>query len=283
MNKSVTHSDEITFSINEVAKILGVVPTTIRNWEKSGLFTAKRKENNYRVYTFDDIEYLKKIKKYSIDDSLPLKSIKTLFAQEIPTPVPDNESKVPMDAKYSKKLLSNRWKEARESKSYTLEEVSTNIGISASYLSKIENGQANVSYEILEKLALFYGEALIFFFDLDSTEENVVKKNQGEKVTIGLPGVEMESLVAVNDHMLYPMIFTVEPGCGSNETHRHHGEEFIYILNGQLNVTLNYKEKYHLTSGDSMYFRSNDFHSWENNGKKDTKLIWVHSPFSRND
>ncbi len=283
MNKSATHSDEITFSINEVAKILGVVPTTIRNWEKSGLFTAKRKDNNYRVYTFDDIEYLKKIKKYSIDDSLPLKSIKSLFAQEIPTPVPNNKSSIPMDAKYSKKLLSNRWKEARESKSYTLEEVSTNIGISASYLSKIENGQANVSYEILEKLALFYGEALIFFFDLDTTEENVVKKNQGEKVTIGLPGVQMESLVAVNDHMLYPMIFTIKPGCGSNETHRHHGEEFIYILNGQLNVTLNYEEHFHLTSGDSMYFRSNDFHSWENNGKKETKLIWVHSPFSRND
>ena len=283
MNKTSTHSDEFTFSINEVAKILSVVPTTIRNWEKRGLFIAKRKENNYRVYTFDDIEFLKKIKKHSIDDNLPLKSIKSLFANYIPAPLPLAQHSLPLDAKYSKKLLSSRWKEVREAKAHTLEEVSTHIGISASYLSKIENGQANVSHEILEKLALFYGEALIFFFDLDTTEEKVVKKNHGEKVSIGLPGVHMESLVAVNDHMLYPMIFTIKPSCGSIETHRHHGEEFIYILNGQLKVTLNYEDDYILSSGDSMYFRSNEFHSWKNNSKKDTKLIWVHSPLSSSD
>lgn len=279
MKNPTVHQDEITFSINEVAKILGVVPTTIRNWEKSGLFTAKRKSNNYRIYTFDDIETLKRIKKYSIDDSLPLKSIKQLMSSDQPSPYRILSDENHQDSKYSKKLLSNRWKEAREGRQLTLEEVGKAIDISASYLSKIENGQANVSYEILERLALFYGESLLYFFDREVTEEHVVKKGQGEIVTIGLPGVEMESLVAVNDHTLYPMIFNIEPGCGSSETHKHHGEEFIHVLEGVIDVTLNYSDEHHLKAGDSMYFKSSDYHSWINPSKKPARLLWVHSPF----
>ena len=59
------HEDNITFTISQVAKMLGVVPATIRNWEKNGLIKAKRTASNYRVFTLDDIETLKKIKEYS--------------------------------------------------------------------------------------------------------------------------------------------------------------------------------------------------------------------------
>ena len=31
----MNHEDKVTFTINQVAKILGVVPATIRNWEKN--------------------------------------------------------------------------------------------------------------------------------------------------------------------------------------------------------------------------------------------------------
>ena len=66
MKKTSVSSDDVLFNINQVAKMLGVVPATIRNWEKNGLFVAKRKSNNYRVFDFDDIELLKKIKVYSL-------------------------------------------------------------------------------------------------------------------------------------------------------------------------------------------------------------------------
>lgn len=43
---------EIYFSIKEAAEILGVSPLTLRNWDKSGKFPAKRHPmNNYRVYS----------------------------------------------------------------------------------------------------------------------------------------------------------------------------------------------------------------------------------------
>ena len=46
-------------SVKQVAKILGVTPLTIRNWDKKGKLQAFRNPiNNYRVYKVDDIEKL---------------------------------------------------------------------------------------------------------------------------------------------------------------------------------------------------------------------------------
>ncbi len=46
-------------TIRQAAKILGVTPLTLRNWDNSGRFKATRHPiNNYRVYKIADIEKL---------------------------------------------------------------------------------------------------------------------------------------------------------------------------------------------------------------------------------
>jgi len=50
-------------TIKEVAKILGVTPLTLRNWDRKGKLKAYRNPiNNYRVYKPEEIElFLRKI------------------------------------------------------------------------------------------------------------------------------------------------------------------------------------------------------------------------------
>jgi len=50
-------------TIKEVAKIIGVTPLTLRNWDKNGKLKAYRNPiNNYRVYKREEIElFLRKI------------------------------------------------------------------------------------------------------------------------------------------------------------------------------------------------------------------------------
>ena len=50
-------------AIKDAAKILGVTPLTLRNWDKKGVLTAYRNPiNNYRVYRMDQIElFLRRI------------------------------------------------------------------------------------------------------------------------------------------------------------------------------------------------------------------------------
>lgn len=281
MIKKHQQDEEVLFNINQVAKVLNVVPATIRNWEKAGLFTAKRKGNNYRVFNLDDVRTLEKIKSLSVDSRMGSAGIKKILMSDITAPPYLAGQKTPKGnqgfSKYSKKLLSNKWRESREKMNLTLEEVSGQIGISASYLSKIENGLANISIDLLTKLANFYGESILSFFELEG-DNHVVKKGCGEIADIGLPGVKIESLISQRHHILFPMLFTAEPGGGDPNTHRHSGEEFIFVLSGSLKVTLNYEEEYFLKQGDSIYFKSFDYHSWINDGAKETRLIWVHSP-----
>ena len=53
-------------TVNEVARILGVTPLTIRNWDKRGKLLAYRNPlNNYRIYKVEDLELLLK----NIEDS----------------------------------------------------------------------------------------------------------------------------------------------------------------------------------------------------------------------
>jgi MerR family transcriptional regulator, copper efflux regulator len=51
--------DRKYLTITDAAKIVGVTPLTLRNWDKKGLLTAYRNPmNNYRVYRLDQIEML---------------------------------------------------------------------------------------------------------------------------------------------------------------------------------------------------------------------------------
>ena len=46
----------------EVSEALDISMDALRNWEMNGLLTVKRKDNGYRVYTNDDIQWLKIIR-----------------------------------------------------------------------------------------------------------------------------------------------------------------------------------------------------------------------------
>ena len=50
-------------SIKEAARMIGVTPLTLRNWDKKGALTSYRNPlNNYRVYRADQIEmFLRRI------------------------------------------------------------------------------------------------------------------------------------------------------------------------------------------------------------------------------
>ena len=48
-------------TVNEVAKIIGVSPLTVRNWDQKGRLVAYRNPlNNYRLYKISDVENLLK-------------------------------------------------------------------------------------------------------------------------------------------------------------------------------------------------------------------------------
>lgn len=269
-NISTAADGEIYFNINHVAKMIDVVPATIRNWEKAGLFTAKRKGNNYRVFSIEDIELLKKIKQYSIEESMNISLIKKVLANDVNTARPVKRS-------YPKTVYYQKLKEYREDRGYTLEDVAGVVSISSSYLSKVENGQSNISLNLLKRLAEFYGESILTFLGVvDENSDAVIHDGGGTPMDTLLNGVEIKSLT--NYTSFQPVVFTVAPGCGDFKSHSHaSGQEFIYVLSGKLQVTLDDKNIFLLKDNDSLSFASTRMHNWHNSGKSTLKMLWIHS------
>jgi quercetin dioxygenase-like cupin family protein len=96
------------------------------------------------------------------------------------------------------------------------------------------------------------------------------------KVLEAGPGVQME-LLAWGNTVMEPHLFRVAPKAGSGDSYTHEGEEFLYVLRGQLAITLE-KDEYRLKAGDSFYFESATPHHWSNPGQAETWVLWVNTP-----
>ena len=269
--------DTFQFNITQVAAQIGVAPVTLRNWEKRGIFIPKRSANGYRVFSVEDIETLQRIKNISNDKDLNVEAIKMLAGTTSHSAV----EKGPEET-VSKQVLGERWKNSRIEKGYTLEQVAQAVGVSISYISKIENAQANVSFEILQRLAQFYGESVSFYFKSEKKDNgtpSVTRKGEGEKLSIGLRGVSMESLGLAASN-LNINIYTVRPGYGQMIPNQHNGEEIIYVLDGKVTFTLGETDIYEISQGDCVHYPANTRHQWQNNGTVDAVLLWIFNPFS---
>lgn len=276
----------MTLSIKEAAKLVGVTPATLRNWEKYGLFLAKRKDNGYRYYDSPDIEILKLVKQYMIDENLSSKHMTRILSSHFPdvNSYIHNQEKVTTSNQKNKneaQISKDKWKSYRSKLGLTLEEVSNAIGISSSYLSKIENNQANVSLDVMTRLAHYYGESLIFFTETNHEYDNQSLIKNGEEVEthLGLIDTKTMQLSNLKNRSMYPTLFIIQPGGKSPEAHTHKGEEFIYVLEGQLDLHLNDNEKFILEEKDSFSFKPDTKHYWENSTDKITRLLWVHCTF----
>lgn len=58
----LNYEKDFNLKRKEVSELLGISMDTLRNWEMNGLVNIKRKQNGYRIYTYEDIQRLKVIR-----------------------------------------------------------------------------------------------------------------------------------------------------------------------------------------------------------------------------
>jgi transcriptional regulator with XRE-family HTH domain len=178
-----------------------------------------------------------------------------------------------------------RMKHRRLLKGLTLKALAEQAECSESMLSRIENGTANPSINTLHRIALALGIPVsgLFQDDDDGGTDNVVLR-RGQRPTIetgelgGGRGTRLEALIPTGrGHLLSGYINDIEPGGGSRGTLQHEGEEFGYVLDGMIELTVE-DRCYQLREGDSFYFRSERPHAYINNGRRVARVLWVNTP-----
>ena len=75
-----------------------------------------------------------------------------------------------------------------------------------------------------------------------------------------------------------PILYEIGPGGESGRSYyTHHGEEFIFILEGSLDIYIE-EAVHNLHEGDSFYFKSSQKHRFKNNSDKRARALWVVNP-----
>ena len=252
--------------IGDVARKVGVSPSVIRSWESMGLARPRRTESKYRLYTADDVKLLKRARF--------LRKVRGLNAAAI-VQLLKREGKVRPAADGGSGAIGGHLRQLRARRGLSLVQVAQAVGISVGFLSALERSQMSGSVGTLRKLARFYKTNILDFFDASEASKRQVRPAERKVLEAGA-GVRME-LLAWGNTVMEPHLFRVAPEAGSGDPYAHEGEEFIYVLRGDLEITLD-GEEYHLRPGDSFYFESATPHRWKNPGRKETWLLWVNTP-----
>ena len=186
----------------------------------------------------------------------------------------------------AEKHIGERIKRLRLKKSMGLVELGKHTGLSASFLSQLETGRVVPTLRNLARIAMVFSKDLSYFFETEPQSMFRVHRRK-DRVRLPQTGVEdptyyFESLgYMVPDRHMDPYFAEFIPLEKSREprAHMHPGYEFLYILDGELEL---HHGEHHctLTPGDAVYFDSSTPHSYICAGKKpaDALIVTMHQP-----
>ncbi|ADD68276.1 transcriptional regulator, XRE family [Denitrovibrio acetiphilus DSM 12809] len=172
-------------------------------------------------------------------------------------------------------------KELRLKHNMTLRDLAKTSGCSISFLSQLERDLISPTVASLRKIADALGVTITSFFSGDDSETDSIVVRKDKRVRLGSKAskVVYESLKHREaNSVLEPLYHILDKGAYSGDDYNIHlGEEFVYVMKGQVEITLDGRPMT-LNEGDSALYNSNVPHRWKNTFDGETILLWVNTP-----
>ena len=171
----------------------------------------------------------------------------------------------------TEETIGQRIKLARQERGLSIEELAGRAGCSDEYLEWVEEGQVTPPVALLLRLAkaLKIDSASFLHFQDASAQrmEEAAKRTEHYSYQTLTPSEPDKHLMAFS--------VTIPPKTAHDAvSYRHEGEEFIYVLSGELELTVD-KEKRRLGKKESLRFNSNLDHHLSNPGGEETELLVI--------
>ena len=179
--------------------------------------------------------------------------------------------------------VGEKIKQLRERKGLSLKEVADATGFSTALLSQMENHLVSPSLGSIIKLAKALEVRVGDFFGETQGEPfAIVRKNERKTISRfaskeGVSyGYSYESLgFEKKNRRMEPFIVTLEPATlKTSKTSVHEGEEFIFVLEGEMEVIFGDHTDI-LYPGDSIYYDSNIPHRVQCHQDRVTRILAV--------
>jgi len=179
------------------------------------------------------------------------------------------------------KLLGSAVRKARIEKQLTVQQLADKAGLSPSFISQLERGLVNPSLGSLVKISAALNIPVLSLLSTSGREKTsklITRSTERKRITVPNSQVIYQILSPDTNRTIEALLAEIEP-CQRKEDElvSHEGEEFIYVVEGELKIRLD-KETYFLRKGDSIQFSSMIPHSLSNPGKEKTVLVIAQTP-----
>lgn len=157
------------------------------------------------------------------------------------------------------KEIAPRLAGLRDAVGFTQEELAEKLGVAPSLLASYENGEREIPVSFLMEVAHICGvdlTELISGSPARLSSYTVVRQGDGLSVQRRKDYDYWSRAANFTGRSMEPFVVRVMPKPADQITFTtHHGEEFIYVLEGRLELHLDKKVEV-LAAGDSIYFSS---------------------------
>jgi transcriptional regulator with XRE-family HTH domain len=186
-----------------------------------------------------------------------------------------------------RKSLGDGVRRLRRQRGWTLAQLSENTGLAISTLSKVENNQISLTYHNLAKLAAGMNLDLADFFAPEIMGNRTPRRilcRRGHGQMHESANYAHEYLCAeLPRRRMVPLCTRVKARSVSEfgDFIEHPGEEFIFVLEGAIDIYLGSDDPVRLRAGDSFYFDGRAGHAAISVGVGDALILTVISAPTR--
>ncbi|AUA59030.1 DNA-binding transcriptional repressor PuuR [Achromobacter spanius] len=177
--------------------------------------------------------------------------------------------------------LAQRLRALRQARNWTLKQAAAATGVAASTLSKIENSLLSPTYDNLIKIAAGLDLDVAELFTASDAHMGTGRRSlsrEGEGRQYETPYYDHRLLCTALSHKRMMPFHTRVKARSFDEFQdwsRHRGEEFVYVLEGEVMLYTEFYEPARLKAGESFYIDSRMGHRVISLSEADAMVLWV--------
>ena len=181
----------------------------------------------------------------------------------------------------SEALLGQRIRAQRNQLGWTLEQASQSTSLAKSTLSKIENGLMSPTYDALIRLAAGLKIDISELFEPTKTisgsgRRSITRKGTGQiHHTPFYDHILLCNAMSNKDMIPFKSRILARSFDDFDDWSRHTGEEFVYVLSGEVELFTEFYEPVRLESGDALYIDSRMGHRIISVSPEIAEVLWV--------
>ena len=178
--------------------------------------------------------------------------------------------------------VGERVRTIREQKGLTIEDLASRTGYDTAMIKQIEENMISPPLGALVRLSKALDMKMGYLISSGTSKPfSIIRKQDRKPISRYASkkgvryGYAYESLAPdKKDRTMEPFLVTLEPADEEPLPSTHDGEEFIFVLDGEMEVRLG-EEKHILHVGDCIYYDSTHPHLVKTVGNKNTRILAV--------